>query len=88
MTRAELLEAVKSLGLKPRGARKMDLEACWHEAVKSRAKEKSSEGDEGQDVRQGGGGDWGGRRKKGGAAVSGGCPSHDHDRRYSEEART
>ena len=64
MTRAELLEAVKSLGLKPRGARKMDLEACWHEAVKSRAKEKSSEGDEGQDVRQGkGGGDWGGEKE-------------------------
>ena len=64
MTRAELLEAVKSLGLKPRGARKMDLEACWHEALKSRAKEKSSEGDEGQDVRQGkGGGDWGGEKE-------------------------
>ena len=64
MTRAELLEAVKSLGLKPRGARKVDLEACWHEAVKSRAKEKSSEGDEGQDARQGKGhGDWGGKRE-------------------------
>ena len=64
MTRAELLEAVKSLGLKPRGARKVDLEACWHEAVKSRAKEKSSEGDEGQDARQGKGhGDWGGKKE-------------------------
>ena len=64
MTRAELMEAVKSLGLKPRGARKVDLEACWHEAVKSRAKEKSSEGDEGQDARQGKGhGDWGGKKE-------------------------
>ncbi|CAN0396265.1 unnamed protein product, partial [Ascophyllum nodosum] len=50
--------------LKPRGARKVDLEACWHEAVKSRAKEKSSEGDEGQDARQGKGhGDWGGKKE-------------------------
>ena len=64
MTRAELLEAVKSLGLKPRGARKVDLEACWHEAVKSRAKEKPSEGDEGQDVRQGKGhGYWSGKKE-------------------------
>ena len=64
MTRAELMEAVKSLGLKPKGARKVDLEACWHEAVKSRAKEKSSEGDEGQDARQGKGhGDWGGKKE-------------------------
>lgn len=39
MTFAELREAVKALGLKPKGRKKSDLEECWLEAAKGTAKE-------------------------------------------------
>lgn len=40
---AELREAVKALGLKPKGRKKSDLEECWAEAAKSTGKKVEGE---------------------------------------------
>lgn len=47
MTMAELWNGVKALGLKPKGRRKADLEACWRDAVSGATKdqERGKEGD-------------------------------------------
>lgn len=45
MTLAELRRGVKALGLKPKGTRKADLEACWRDAVSITTKEEHKEED-------------------------------------------
>lgn len=56
MTRAELRDAVKALGLKPKGTRKADLVACWREAMSSESRDEQKDKED-----EDGSGTWDGR---------------------------